>query len=78
MSYPDMSIYDIKKKPKWEDKMEDLEIRMQNYIDNEIQYFGEKFLDKINEGKKSAVKTMTYMEQDYKKYFDKSLDITEF
>lgn len=64
--------------PSADDKLEELEIRMQNYIDNEMKYFSEKFLDKINGGQKSAVKTMTCMEQDYKKYISHGLDIPEF
>jgi hypothetical protein len=58
--------------------LEELELRMQNYVDNEMQYFNEKFLDKINEGQKSTVKTMTCMEEDFRKYFKKNLDIAEF
>jgi len=58
--------------------LEELEIRMQNYIDHEIQYFNEKFLEKINHGEKSTVKTMTCMEEDFKKYFQKNVDIEDF
>ena len=61
-----------------DDKLEELEIKMQNYVDHEMQYFNEKFLNKINEGQKSAVKTMACMEEDYKKYFKKNLDIVDF
>ena len=73
-----VSIYDIEARPKWEEKMEELEIRMQNYIDHEMEYFSEKFLEQLNEGKKSTLKTMTCMEEDYKKYFKNNLDISEF
>lgn len=74
----DVSNYDIETKPEWEEKIEELEIKMQNYIDREIEYFNEKFLDKINKSKKSSVKTMTCMEEDYKKYFKENLDIPNF
>lgn len=50
------------------DKFEELELRMQNYVDHEIEYFNEKFLEKINDGQKSTVKTMACMEQDFKKF----------
>lgn len=58
--------------------LEELELRMQNYVDHEMQYFNEKFLDKINEGQKSTVKTITCMEEDFRKYFKKNLDICDF
>ena len=64
-------------KPTIDEKLEILELKMQNYIDFEMQYFNEKFLDKINYGKKSTVKTMTCMEKDFKKYFGGALDISE-
>ena len=63
---------------KSDDKLEELELRMQNYIDNEMKYFSEYFLSKINDGQKSTVKTIGCMEEDYRKYFKKTLDIPEF
>ena len=59
-------------------RLEELECRMQSYVDNEMEYFNEEFLDKINEGQKTSVKTMACMEEDFKKYFKKNLDIAEF
>lgn len=58
--------------------LEELELRMQNYVDNEMQHFNEKILEQINNGEKSTVKTMACMEEDFKKYFKKNLDIPEF
>lgn len=74
----DVSNYDIKTKPEWEEKIEELEIKMQNYVDHEIEYFYKKYLEKINDGQKSVVKTMACMEEDYKKYFKKELDFGGF
>jgi len=59
-------------------RFEELECRMQNYVDNEMEYFNEEFLDKINEGQKTSVKTMAYIEEDFRKYFKKNLDNVEF
>ena len=43
-----------------------------------MEYFNEEFLDKINEGQKTSVKTMAYIEEDFRKYFKKNLDNVEF
>jgi hypothetical protein len=72
------SHYDGDKEPTIDEKLEILEMKMQAYVDHEVQYFNEKFLDKINEGKKSTVKTMACMEEDYKNYLKNNLDIPEF
>jgi hypothetical protein len=70
--------YTGEKEPTIDDKLEELETKMQNYVDLEIERFNEKFLNYINDGQKSTVKTMACMEEDYKKYFKKNLDIVEF
>lgn len=70
--------YEKSEEEKLKLRLEEIAIRMQNYVDHEIEYFNEKYLEKINDGQKSSVKTMDCMEEDYKKYLQHGLDIPDF